>query len=539
MALHFDYLVVGSGLAGLNAALLLAEHGRVAVVTKRQSSESATARAQGGIASVISEHDSFAAHVRDTLEAGAGLCDRAVAESVVADGPRAIERLVSLGVAFDQRNGSFDLTREGGHSRRRILHNQDLTGREIVRALMERARSVANITFFNNHIAVDLITTRKLGMGQSNRCVGAYILDNHHQQVQTLLAKAVLLASGGAGKAYLYTSYPDVATGDGVAMAFRAGAAIADMEFFQFHPTCLYHPRAKSFLISEALRGEGGVLKRQDGTAFMQAVHPRADLAPRDVVARAIDEELKRTGDDYVTLDMTALDPAFIAERFPNIHTACLGLGIDMTREPIPVVPAAHYMCGGIRTGLDGSTDVEGLWAAGETACTGLHGANRLASNSLLEAAVFSERAARAMLGYAREVDGFSAAPEWDPGTAAEPDEIVVVSHNWDELRRAMWSYVGIVRSDKRLQRAERRIHLLQEEIQEYYWRFRITHDLVELRNLATVAQLVVACAQHRRESRGLHCNIDVPEASASAAHTVARRGIHNSVVLVSEPIDS
>ncbi|MBI5510468.1 MAG: L-aspartate oxidase [Deltaproteobacteria bacterium] len=528
-----DFLVIGSGLAGLNAALRLAAHGRVTVITKRQLSDSNTAFAQGGIAAVVAQDDTLEAHVADTLQAGAGLCREDVVRAVVADGRKAIARLVELGVRFDVQNGAYDLGREGGHSARRILHAKDLTGREICRALVDAVQQHDNITLLADHIAVDLITLRKLGRGREDRCVGAYVLNTREQRVDTLRAKATLLATGGAGKVYLYTSNPDVATGDGVAMAFRAGARIANMEFFQFHPTVLFHPHAKSFLVSEALRGEGGVLRRRDGSRLMQGVHPLEDLAPRDIVARAIDQDLKRTGEDYVTLDMTAKDPAFLLARFPNIHTACLALGIDMTKVPIPVVPAAHYMCGGVVTDLAGATDLPGLYAAGETACTGLHGANRLASNSLLEAAVFSDRAAAAMAAGVRETEAALALPEWDPGRAADPDEMVVVSHNWDELRRTMWNYVGIVRSDRRLERAMARIELLREEIDDYYWNFKLTHDLVELRNLVTVAHLIVASARARRESRGLHYNTATPELSHKPPHdTVIRRGTRGALQL-------
>ncbi|MBI3179807.1 MAG: L-aspartate oxidase, partial [Deltaproteobacteria bacterium] len=486
MAVDTDFLVIGTGLAGLNATLMLAERGRVMLVAKRQVTESATAYAQGGIAAAMGSDDSLERHVQDTLAAGAGLCHEDVVRSLVADGPRAVERLVKLGVVFDRRGEEFDLAREGGHTARRVLHAQDMTGREIVRALRERVLALPNVEVGANHIAVDLITAKRSGLGRQDRCFGAYILDSAGGRVDAVRAKATLLASGGAGKAYLYTSNPDIATGDGVAMAFRAGVPIGNMEFFQFHPTCLYHPHAKSFLLSEALRGEGAILRRRNGDAFMQRAHPMGDLAPRDVVARAIDQELKRSGEDYVLLDMTHRDPAFIASRFPNIHTACLALGIDMTKTPIPVVPAAHYMCGGVVTDLSGATELPGLYAAGETTCTGMHGANRLASNSLLEAAVMSERAAGGMVRFAGEVSLDTPVPEWDPGRATDPDEMVVVSHNWDELRRTLWNYVGIVRSDKRLQRAAGRVAMLREEIREYYWNFKLTHDLVELRNLVT-----------------------------------------------------
>ncbi|MBC7792092.1 MAG: L-aspartate oxidase [Clostridia bacterium] len=517
MVFDVDFLIVGSGLAGLNAALRLAEHGRVVVVTKRGIGDSNTAWAQGGIASVMGSDDTIEQHVQDTLVAGAGLCNEAAVRSIVGEGPHAIERLVQLGVSFDVKGDGFDLTREGGHSQRRVLHARDVTGREIARAVELEARANSSITLLADHICIDLIT--------HERCLGAYVLDSISGEVHTVRAKSTLLATGGAGKVYLYTSNPDVATGDGVAMAYRAGAAIANMEFFQFHPTCLYHPRARTFLISEALRGEGGILKRKDGTAFMRDVHPLADLAPRDIVARAIDSELKRTGDEHVVIDMTHLDPSFVIGHFPNIHATCLGLGIDITKVPIPVVPAAHYTCGGVQTDTRGATSIPGLWAAGEAGCTGLHGANRLASNSLLEAAVVSERAAADMLTHAKNSNASPPLPEWDPGKAVEPDERVVVAHNWDELRRAMWSYVGIVRSDKRLQRAAQRVASLTQEIKDYYWGTKVFHDLIELRNLASVAQLIIESALARRESRGLHFNIDVPELDDAARHdTVIRR---------------
>jgi L-aspartate oxidase len=535
MAVDVDFLILGSGLAGLNAALRLAEHGRVLIITKRSVSEGATNYAQGGIAAVISDSDSFEAHVQDTLSAGAGLCNEEAVRSVVSDGPHAIDRLVSLGVRFDQENGEYDLTREGGHSNRRILHSRDLTGQEVQRALEEKTLANGNNSIMTDHIAVDLITAKRLGRGSEDRCLGAYAMEVNTGAVITIRARATLLATGGSGKAYLYTSNPDVGTGGGVAMAFRAGAAIANMEFFQFHPTCLFHPHAKSFLISEALRGEGGVLRRINGELLMKGIHPLGDLAPRDIVARAIDQDLKRTGEDYVTLDMTHHDPAFIARRFPHIHTSCLALGIDMTKMPIPVVPAAHYMCGGVRTDLSGATDVPGLWAAGETGCTGLHGANRLASNSLLEAAVMSERSAGRMAEFTKDVSPEVPIPEWDPGNAADPDEMVVVSHNWDELRRTMWNYVGIVRSDKRLERAARRINALREEIHEYYWDFKLTRDLLELRNLATTAQVIIASAHHRRESRGLHFSTSTPDTSEEwCRDTVAHRGMRGTVVFES-----
>jgi L-aspartate oxidase len=529
---QFDFLILGSGIAGLSFALKVAPRGRVAIVTKKDRAESNTNYAQGGIASVTSKEDSFELHVRDTLAAGAGLCKESVVRTIVEEGPARIAELIELGMKFSQRDApaedggkELDLGREGGHSKRRILHAKDVTGREIEHALLDAASRQPNIEIFENHIAIDLITSRKFGLNDGNRCLGAYVFDKKGSRVWTFTAPVTLLATGGCGKVYLYTTNPDIATGDGVAMAFRAGATIANMEFIQFHPTCLYHPKAKSFLISEAVRGEGGVLKTLDGVEFMNAYHPLKSLAPRDVVARAIDSEMKKSGAEHVWLDITHKPKKFLLERFPNIYQTCLRYGIDIAREPIPVVPAAHYQCGGVVTNVDGETDIAGLYAVGEVACTGLHGANRLASNSLLEALVCSHRAAEKVMTHSfPPVD--AKIPLWQSGNAHNPDEMVVVSHNWDEIRRLMWDYVGIVRTGKRLQRAQSRLAHLQQEIREYYWNFIVTSDLLELRNIATTAELIVRSAQMRPESRGLNYNLDYPDTNPDWAQrdTILRK---------------
>jgi len=517
----YDVLVIGSGLAGLSAALRLAPACRVALVTKHELLEGASAYAQGGIAAVLDSADSLDDHARDTHVAGAGLCHDDAVRFVVERGRRAIDWLVSQGVPFTREAGGAEelhLHREGGHSHRRIVHAADATGNAVQRTLVERVRAHPHITILEWHIAIDLVTGRKLGTGE-DRCHGAYVLDLKAGKVRTLGARSTLLATGGAGKVYLYTTNPDTATGDGIAMGWRAGCPVANMEFIQFHPTCLFHPHAKSFLISEAVRGEGGILTLPGGERFMPRHDPRAELAPRDVVARAIDFEMKKRGLDCVFLDISHKGEAFVREHFPNIHAKCLGFGIDIARQPIPVVPAAHYSCGGLKVDLAGRTPVAGLYALGEVACTGLHGANRLASNSLLECLVFSEAAAADILAAA--APPVPALPDWDESRVTDADEEVVIAHNWDELRRSMWSYVGIVRTTKRLERALHRIDLLQGEIEEFYSNFRVSNDLIELRNLVVTAELIVRSALARRESRGLHFSSDWPQALAEAKDTV------------------
>ncbi|HCP44853.1 MAG TPA: L-aspartate oxidase [Deltaproteobacteria bacterium] len=556
-----DFLVVGGGLAGLSFALDVAEHGSVILLVKDEPDRSNTAWAQGGIAAVWDEEDSIDQHVEDTLQAGVLLADDATVRGILEEGPGAVRQLIDWGVQFTRArdlNGdssdvgsspsavapdeAYDLTREGGHSARRVLHAGDLTGREIQRAMLAAVQAHPRIQLLSHHVAIDLITERKmarhrvkrrLGLmgpeverrygpggpegwmpGQPDRCRGVYALDSRTGAVEVFQAGVTLLATGGAGKVYRYTSNPDLATGDGMAMAYRAGAILANMEFVQFHPTCLYHPQAKTFLLSEAIRGEGGVLRLPDGRDFMQGVHPLASLAPRDIVAREIDAQIKRHGLECVLLDVTHLDAGFLRNRFPGIDERLRQLGMDMTQEPIPVVPAAHYFCGGVVVDSAGRTLLRGLLAAGEVSCTGLHGANRLASNSLLEAVVYGRRAAQTAL---EERDGVRAddlhqIPPWDSGKARDPDELVVIAHTWDEIRRLMWNYVGIVRTDRRLLRALARIGLIKEEIQTYYWNFTVTRDLVELRNIVTVAELVIRSALGRRESRGLHYNLSCPD---------------------------
>ncbi len=527
-ALSFDVLIIGSGLAGLSAALLLAPTHRVAVLTKRELSDGSSGWAQGGMAAVLAEGDSVEQHVSDTLIAGGGLCDLDATRAVVSGAPQAIAWLRQLGVAFSEDSehpGELHLTREGGHSQRRIVHAADATGAAVQQTLISQVRRTPGITVFEHHMLVDLITDRQLKQDSKNpgtQCHGAYVLDTASGQVLTFSAGHTILATGGAGKVYLYSTNPDTATGDGIAAGWRAGCRVSNMEFIQFHPTCLYHPDAKSFLITEAVRGEGGKLllpAAAGGTRFMLAHDARGELAPRDVVARAIDFEMKKHGLDCVYLDISHQSPAFLKEHFPNILQRCLELGIDITRQPIPVVPAAHYTCGGVLTDLAGRTDVTSLYAVGETACTGLHGANRLASNSLVECVVLARATAEAIAtGRASQTTDL---PAWDDSQVTDADEAVVISHNWDELRRFMWNYVGIVRTTKRLERAAHRIALLHAEINEFYANFRVSRDLLELRNLVQVADLIVRSAHGRHESRGLHYSRDYPELAASAEPTI------------------
>ncbi|MDZ7260755.1 MAG: L-aspartate oxidase [candidate division KSB1 bacterium] len=522
-----DFLVIGSGIAGLSLALKAAQYGSVAIITKKEKAESNTNYAQGGIAAVFSADDSFEIHIEDTIKAGAGLCHRQAVELVVTEGPQRVRELMEWGVQFSKikigTQEQFDLGREGGHSRNRIVHAKDFTGQEVERALLSATKEHPNIQIFENYVAIDLITEHHLGKEAEERattihCWGAYVLDVKKNRIKTFLAKATVLATGGCGQVYLHTTNPSIATGDGIAMAYRAGAVIANLEFMQFHPTTLYHPQANSFLISEAVRGFGGVLRTRDGQTFMEKYHPMASLAPRDVVARAIDAELKKRGEECVYLDVTHLEPEKVKARFPRIYQKCLLFNIDITRQPIPVVPAAHYMCGGVKTDLDGKTNIEGLYACGEVACTGVHGANRLASNSLLEALVFSHQVFQHAVKYVQTLKTFRfpPIPPWNDEGTFNHEEWVLVSHDKIEIQSLMWDYVGIVRSDLRLKRALRRLRLIAREIEDFYKKTTVTEGLLELRNLACVARLIVTCALRRKESRGLHYTTDYPETNNS-----------------------
>jgi len=523
--LRCDVLIIGSGLAGLTSALKLADHKKVLIVSKREILDSSSQWAQGGVAAVMSNEDSIESHVKDTEFVGGGLTDPKVAHFVASHGKEAIEWLHDLQVPFsrDETTQQFHLTKEGGHSHRRVVHAKDATGRAIQATLSEQVKAHANITILENHIAVDLITEKKslkVNHIKSNRCLGAYVLNNKTGKVMTVSAQETILAAGGVSKVYLYTTNPDVSTGDGVAMAWRAGCRVANMEFIQFHPTCLYHPKAKSFLISEIVRGEGGLLKLPDGSRFMDEYDGRGELASRDIVARAIDFEMKKRGIDCVYLDISHKSPDFIKSHFPTIYARCLELGIDITKEWIPVVPAAHYSCGGVMTNLEGQTDLAHLYAIGETAYTGLHGANRLASNSLLECLVFGDAVAKHILQSKIDTTSFDL-PHWDESRVTDADEEILITHTWNELRRFMWNYVGIVRTNKRLSRALHRIHMLRDEVHEFYTNFKVSHNLIELRNLLQVAELIVESAIARHESRGLHFSRDYPKPLKIAKPTI------------------
>lgn len=518
-----DVLIIGGGAAGLSLALRIADNCRVSIITKGPSKDGSTYYAQGGISSVLSESDSFESHIKDTLNVGGSLSKSETVKFTVEHGPENIRWMQELGVPFTRETFTsgkreLHLTREGGHSRRRVVHAADATGKAVSDTLENHARHHNNITFYEHHIAVDLITSDKqINGSKANKCIGAYILNSKNNHIETFQARFVVLATGGASKVYLYTSNPDGSTGDGIAMAWRAGCSVSNMEFNQFHPTCLYHPEAKSFLITEAVRGEGGKLLLPDGKPFMHKFDKRGELAPRDIVARAIDHEMKRLGIPCVYLDISHRSPAFIASHFPTIHERCLQYGIDITREPIPVVPAAHYTCGGVNTDLQGRTEINNLYAIGETSHTGLHGSNRMASNSLLECLVFAQSSANDINALLEEPYQYSKIPNWDESRVTDSDEDVVISHNWDELRRFMWDYVGIVRTNKRLERAMHRVSLLQQEIQDYYSNFRISSDLIELRNLTLVAELIIRSAMLRKESRGLHFSLDYPVADETS----------------------
>ena len=520
---QFDVLIIGSGLAGLTTALKIAAEKKVCLVSKRKINDTSSSWAQGGIAAVLRDDDSIEAHIQDTLNAGAGLCDQEITREVASHARETVEWLIAQGVPFtrEQDDSGYHLTREGGHSHRRIIHAADATGHAVQVTLADQVLNHPNITVLEDHIAVDLITSRKLGIDneETPSCLGAYVLNNKTGKVVTIGAQNTVLATGGAGKVYLYTTNPDVSTGDGIAMAWRVGCRVANMEFIQFHPTCLFHPKAKSFLITEAVRGEGGILKLPDGSRFMQQHDERAELAPRDVVARAMDFEMKKRGLDCVYLDISHKPADFVISHFPTIYRRCMELGIDITKEAIPVVPAAHYSCGGVMTDHNGQTDLNNLYAIGETACTGLHGANRLASNSLLECMVFGQAAAKAIL--AQQNKPIVQLPYWDESRVTDADEEVIITHNWNELRRTMWNYVGIVRTNKRLTRAMHRIQMLRNEVDEFYSNFRISNNLIELRNLLQVAELIVRSAMERHESRGLHYSKDYPNLADIAVPTV------------------
>ena len=525
--LRCDVLIIGSGLAGLTSALKLADHKKVLIVSKREISDSSSQWAQGGVAAVMSVDDSIESHVKDTELVGGGLTDPKVATFVASHGKEAIQWLTDLNVPFsrDEETRQFHLTKEGGHSHRRVVHAKDATGQAIQKILSEKVKAHPNITMLENHIAVDLITEKKslkVEKIKSNRCLGAYVLNNKTGKVITVASQETILAAGGVSKVYLYTTNPDVSTGDGVAMAWRAGCRVANMEFIQFHPTCLYHPKAKSFLISEIVRGEGGLLKLPDGSRFMDDYDERGELASRDIVARAIDFEMKKRGIDCVYLDISHKSPDFIKSQFPTIYARCLELGIDITREWIPVVPAAHYSCGGVMTNLSGQTDLANLYAIGETAYTGLHGANRLASNSLLECLVFGDAVAKHILHSKENISTYDL-PHWDESRVTDADEEILITHTWNELRRFMWNYVGIVRTNKRLSRALHRIHMLRDEVHEFYTNFKVSHNLIELRNLLQVAELIVESAISRHESRGLHFSRDYPKQLKVAKPTILK----------------